>query len=144
MYVIPHHLEDDVDQHSADVECPYQRQTSPELFKRCWGLIVDPGASFFGHHSIPTPVKTRLRRCIGPVVVTEIHQLTEYCLVASLWITAHQANQLGLHLRGETPARKALNSSSVAIRALQHWHRSKPAHSKNPARGGDSELIAFL
>ena len=52
--VIAHHLEDDVDQHSTDVEGSHQSQASPEFFGCCWGLIVGPGAGTVGHRLIAT------------------------------------------------------------------------------------------
>ena len=55
--VIAHHLEDDVDQHSSDVEGSHQSQASPEFFGCCWGLIVGPGAGSVGHWLIATSIK---------------------------------------------------------------------------------------
>ena len=52
--VVAHHLEDDVDQHSSDVESSHQSQASPEFFGCCWGLIVGPGAGSVGHRLIAT------------------------------------------------------------------------------------------
>ena len=52
--VVAHHLEDDVDQHSSDVEGSHQSQASPEFFGCCWGLFVRPGAGSFGHRLIAT------------------------------------------------------------------------------------------
>ncbi len=52
--VVAHHLEDDVDQHSSDVEGSHQSQASPEFFGRCWGLIVGPSAGSVGHRLIAT------------------------------------------------------------------------------------------
>ena len=54
--VIAHHLEDDVDQHSSDVEGSHQSQASPEFFGCCWGLIVGPGAGSVGHRLIATSI----------------------------------------------------------------------------------------
>ena len=52
--VVAQHLEDDVDQHSSDVESSHQSQASPEFFGCCWGLIVGPGAGSVGHRLIAT------------------------------------------------------------------------------------------
>ena len=52
--VVAHHLEDDVDQHSSDVESSHQSQASPKFFGCCWGLIVGPGAGSVGHRLIAT------------------------------------------------------------------------------------------
>ena len=52
--VVAHHLEDDVDQHSSNVEGSHQSQASPEFFSCCWGLIVGPGAGSVGHRLIAT------------------------------------------------------------------------------------------
>ena len=52
--VVAHHLEDDVDQHSSDVESSHQSQASPEFFGCRWGLIVGPGAGSVGHRLIAT------------------------------------------------------------------------------------------
>ena len=52
--VVSHHLEDDVDQHPSNVDGSYQCQASPELFKCCWGLIVNPRAGSVGHQFIET------------------------------------------------------------------------------------------
>ena len=54
--VVAHHLEDDVDQHSSDVEGSHQSQASPEFFSCCWGLIVGPGAGSVGHRLIATSI----------------------------------------------------------------------------------------
>ena len=54
--VVAHHLEDDVDQHSSDVEGSHQSQASPEFFGCCWGLIVGPGAGSVGHRLIATSI----------------------------------------------------------------------------------------
>ena len=54
--VVAHHLEDDVDQHSSDVESSHQSQASPEFFGCCWGLIVGPGAGSVGHRLIATSI----------------------------------------------------------------------------------------
>ena len=54
--VVPQHLEDDVDQHSSDVEGSHQSQASPEFFGCCWGLIVGPGAGSVGHRLIATSI----------------------------------------------------------------------------------------
>ena len=54
--VVSQHLEDDVDQHSSDVEGSHQSQASPEFFGCCWGLIVGPGAGSVGHRLIATSV----------------------------------------------------------------------------------------
>ena len=52
--VVAHHLEDDVDQHSYDVESSHKSKASPEFFGCCWGLIVGPGAGSVGHRLIAT------------------------------------------------------------------------------------------
>ena len=52
--VVAHHLEDNVDQHSPDVEGSHQSQASPEFFGCCGGLIVGPGAGSVGHRLIAT------------------------------------------------------------------------------------------
>ena len=54
--VVAHHLEDDVDQHSSDVEGSHQSQAPPEFFGCCWGLIVGPGAGSIGHRLIATSI----------------------------------------------------------------------------------------
>ena len=54
--VVAHHLKDDVDQHSSDVESSHQSQASPEFFGCCWRLIVGPGAGSVGHRLIATAV----------------------------------------------------------------------------------------
>ena len=54
--VVSQHLEDDVDQHSSDVEGSHQSQASPEFFGCCWGLIVGPGAGSVGHRLIATSI----------------------------------------------------------------------------------------
>ena len=54
--VVAHHLEDDVDQHSSDVESSHQSQASPEFFGCCGGLIVGPGAGSVGHRLIATSI----------------------------------------------------------------------------------------
>ena len=52
--VVAHHLEDDVDQHSSNMEGSHQSKASPEFFGCCWGLIVGPSARFVGHRLIAT------------------------------------------------------------------------------------------
>ena len=54
--VVAQHLEDDVDQHSSDVEGSHESQASPEFFGCCWGLIVGPGAGSVGHRLIATSI----------------------------------------------------------------------------------------
>ena len=54
--VVSQHLEDDVDQHSSNVEGSHQSQASPEFFGCCWGLIVGPGAGSVGHRLIATSI----------------------------------------------------------------------------------------
>ena len=54
--VVAQHLEDDVDQHSSDVEGSHQSQASPEFFGCCGGLIVGPGAGSVGHRLIATSI----------------------------------------------------------------------------------------
>ena len=54
--VVAHHLEDDVDQHSSDMEGSNQSQASPEFFGCCGGLIVGPGAGSVGHRLIATSI----------------------------------------------------------------------------------------
>ena len=52
--VVPHHLEDDVDEHSSDVNGSHECQASPKLLKCCRRLIVKPSAGFVGHQFIET------------------------------------------------------------------------------------------
>ena len=54
--VVAHHLEDDVDQHSSDVEGSNQSQASTEFFGCGWRLIVGPCTGSVGHRLIATSI----------------------------------------------------------------------------------------
>ena len=83
--VVAHHLEDDVDQHSSDVEGSHQSQASPEFFSCCWGLIVGPGAGSVGHRLIATSI-TLAKELVG------VQQ-------SSLTFTSERMGSIGEHQR---------------------------------------------
>ena len=59
--VVAHHLEDDVDQHSSDVEGSHQCQASPEFFGCCW-VAGWKHREFEGHYRPPLTPQQREER----------------------------------------------------------------------------------